>query len=225
MRQFFRPHFSKGITAVTAMVLLSAGLHALTVPDIETQARNQFGDRGGNIARDWRQMVLASQGLSTREKLKTANSFFNENIDYVSDASVYGAEDYWASPLEFMGRGKGDCEDYSIAKYASLLLMGVPAESLRMVYVKAKRSGITQAHMVLAWYESPMAVPLILDNLEFSIMPASQRGDLTPIFSFNGKALWVGTKAQPAKTNPLNRLSRWRQVLDKMRREGFNLGF
>lgn len=207
------------------LIGLPATLLALAVPDLIELARSQYGDRAADRAAAWQTVVDRGQALPLADKLKAANDFFNHNIEYVSDQQIYGTEDYWASPLEFMGRGRGDCEDFSIAKYTTLLLMGVEPDSLRMVYVKAKRSGITQAHMVLAWYESPQATPLILDNLEYSIMPANQRGDLIPIFSFNGKTLWVGTKAQPSKANPVNRLSRWRQVLEKMRREGFTQGF
>jgi len=156
-------------------------------------------------------------------KLKAANDFFNQNIRWVSDEEAWGAEDYWATPLETMGKEVGDCEDFSIAKYATLMLMGVDPTSLRMVYVKLKRSGLTQAHMVLAWYQSPSSTPQILDNVEYSIMPGTERGDLIPVFSFNGESIWVGSRSEPSSADPLARLSRWRQVLTKMRNEGFEL--
>ena len=204
---------------------MATALFALTVPDLSALARSRYGDLAEQTVSDWSTLIAKSQNLSVADKLRAANTFFNEQVAWVSDYEAWQTEDYWATPLETMGRGIGDCEDFSIAKYTTLLLMGVKPESLRMVYVKAKRGGLTQAHMVLAWYETPQSTPLILDNMEFSILPASERGDLFPIFSFNGEAIWVGNRDKPSSASPLSRLSRWRQVLERMRGEGFALGF
>jgi len=77
-----------------------------------------------------------------------------------------------------------------------------------------------QAHMVLAYYATPAAEPLILDNLISEVRPASRRPDLVPVFSFNSDGLWQGVGAQAAG-DPVSRLSRWRDVLAKARAEGF----
>jgi hypothetical protein len=74
--------------------------------------------------------------------------------------------------------------------------------------------------MVLAYYASPGAEPLILDNLIGELRPASRRPDLAPVFSFNSDGLWQGTGSQTAG-DPLARMSRWREVLTKARAEGF----
>ena len=100
--------------------------------------------------------------------------------------------DYWASPLQALGKGMGDCEDYSLAKYFSLVSMGMPIAKLRLVYVRAQIGGQSQAHMVLAYYPAPGAEPMILDNLVSEVRPASQRPDLEPVFSFNSEGLWQG---------------------------------
>jgi len=81
-------------------------------------------------------------------------------------------------------------------------------------------NGVVQAHMVLAWYATPDAEPLILDNLITEVRPASRRPDLTPVFSFNSDGLWQGVGPQAAG-DPSVRLSRWREVLAKARAEGF----
>ncbi len=74
--------------------------------------------------------------------------------------------------------------------------------------------------MVLAYYATAQAEPLILDNLVTEIRPASRRPDLTPVFSFNSEGLWQGNGAQRIG-NPVERLSPWRDVLRKARAEGF----
>lgn len=156
-------------------------------------------------------------------RLQAVNEFFNRRIAFRDDAAVWGQIDHWASPLEMLGKGEGDCEDYAVAKYFSLLAVGVSAHKLRLVYVRAQMGGPggpVRAHMVLAYYATPAAEPLILDNLLGDVRAASRRPDLTPVFSFNGDGLWQGTGAQAAG-DPLSRLSRWREVLAKARAEGF----
>ena len=206
-----------------ALIIFSAStLWSLGIPDLKKLANERYGQRTVQLVEKWEQLILTNQNQPTAKKLKATNDFFNQQVRWVSDYEAWNTEDYWATPLETMGREIGDCEDFSIAKYATLLLMGVPASSLRMVYVKLKRSGLTQAHMVLAWYRSPTSTPLILDNVEYIIRSAKHRGDLVPIFSFNGRAIWVGNKTQPSSAEPLARISRWRKVLTKMRNEGFS---
>ena len=170
------------------------------------------------------QGVLAGiTGQDESAKLAALNQFFNRRIVFASDAEVWGQTDYWASPLEMLAKGRGDCEDYVIGKYFSLLAAGVPVAKLRLVYVRATiggPGGEVLAHMVLAYYASPGAEPLILDNLIGEMRPASRRPDLEPVFSFNGEGLWQGVGAQAAG-DPVARLSRWREVLAKARAEGF----
>ena len=162
-------------------------------------------------------------GQDDASRLAALNEFFNRRIVFATDLEVWGQADYWASPLEALGKGRGDCEDYVIGKYFSLLAAGVPPARLRLVYVRAMiggPGGEATAHMVLAYYASAGAEPLILDNLIGDIRPASRRPDLEPVFSFNSEGLWQGVGAQSAG-DPVARLSRWREVLAKARAEGF----
>jgi predicted transglutaminase-like cysteine proteinase len=156
-------------------------------------------------------------------KLQALNQFFNRRIQSREDVDIWGQVDYWASPLEMLEKGSGDCEDFAIAKYFSLVALGMPVQKLRLVYVRAQLGGpggVVQAHMVLAYYATPAAEPLILDNLIGELRPASRRPDLAPVFSFNSEGLWQGVGAQTAG-DPTARLSRWREILVKARAEGF----
>lgn len=167
------------------------------------------------------QMVQRAGALpQERQRLTVVNNFFNQRIAFRDDTEVWGVIDYWATPLELLDKGRGDCEDYAIAKYMSLLAAGVPQPRLRMVYVRAQFQGRSQAHMVLAYYPDPESEPLILDNINPEIRAASQRADLTPVFSFNGEGLWTGVGGTTAG-NPLVRLSLWRDLLAKAKEEGF----
>lgn len=183
-------------------------------------ALQRYGNPAAEIVGGWRHMLEESRALSDDEKLKAVNLFFNRHMRFNSDQAVWGVPDYWATPLESLDKRAGDCEDYAIAKYASLVAMGVPTARLRMVYVRARLNGQSLAHMVLAYYAEPGAEPLILDNLRPELLPASQRRDLTPVFSFNTEGLWQGVGQQTAG-NPLVRLSIWRELVAKLKAEGF----
>lgn len=177
-----------------------------------------------SVVAQWNQLLDTQQDRSTTHKLKQVNQFFNRNLRYGEDSEIWKANDYWATPLESMLLGRADCEDYAIAKYMTLKLLGVPTEQLRLIYVRAKIGGanspISQAHMVLGYYATPTSIPLILDNLVEDVMPADQRTDLTPVFSFNDAGLWTGNAATPA-ASATERLSRWRDLLAKMQQEGY----
>lgn len=168
------------------------------------------------------QPLLASLGSKgAAMQLEAINHFFNSHIEFATDRQTWGQEDYWASPLQSLAKGSGDCEDYAIAKYFSLLAVGVPVSRLRLVYVRARLdNGTAQPHMVLAYYPAAGTEVQVLDNLIDSVLPASRRSDLTPIFSFNSDGLWQGIGAVGAG-DPLARLSRWREVLARARSEGF----
>lgn len=214
--------------------LASAGILGLRPDRVEarldaTRLRRSMGDAYGqpglDVLDEWFALLDRLGDADLDRQLREVNSFFNRRVRWLDDSLIWQQEDYWATPLETLGRGEGDCEDYSIAKYITLQQLGIPTDQLRMIYVRARigRSQITQAHMVLGYYATPDAEPLILDNLVPSIMPARDRTDLDPLFSFNSGGLWAGGSSR-SRADPVARLSRWRRVLDRMRLQGFIQG-
>jgi predicted transglutaminase-like cysteine proteinase len=165
-------------------------------------------------------MLQQAASVDDEARLEAVNVFFNRRIVFAEDSQTWAQADYWTSPIELLAQGRGDCEDYAIAKYFSLLATGMPSSRLRLVYVRAQVGADIQAHMVLAYYAQANAEPLILDNLITSVRPASRRPDLVPVFSFNSDGLWQGMGAQ-STGDPQARLSRWRDVVAKARAEGF----
>ncbi|MBD0786039.1 transglutaminase-like cysteine peptidase [Vibrio sp. Y2-5] len=168
-----------------------------------------YGQRAGKRVATWRAEMVRYQSLSEREQLTQVNRFFNQ-LYFVNDIQLWGKNDYWATPLEFLGSNAGDCEDFTIAKYFSLLELGVSDKKLRLVYVKAIE--LNQFHMVLAYYSTSNAEPLILDNINGEIKPASTRRDLLPIYSFNGKNLWLMKSKNGQLAGDSSRLSLWNDL-------------
>lgn len=200
-------------------------LAALALAEMPLERVQQlYGGQAVRIYREWQQLLLSSRRENNEQTLlRDVNQFFNQRYQFVDDIDLWKQPDYWATLLESMARGAGDCEDYTIAKYFTLRELGVAPQKLRLTYVKARIGGagstVTQAHMVLAYYADPAAEPLILDNLITTIRPASQRADLQPVFSFNADGIWVGGGPNP--NSSVDRLTRWRQLIDKMKTEGF----
>lgn len=220
-----RPWYARlgvGLAALSVVVAFAT----LDSKSILSLAEQRYGARGTQMMTQWGELLNSSKGLSEQELLSTVNDFMNRRIAFQDDIKVWGVPDYWATPLESLGRGAGDCEDYSIAKYITLLQLGIPNNKLRLIYVRARMgssaSAPTQAHMVLGYFENPDDEPVILDNLISSIRPAARRKDLTPVFSFNSDGLWAGAGAE-AKGDPTARLSLWRGVLERMAQDGFSL--
>jgi predicted transglutaminase-like cysteine proteinase len=184
------------------------------------QAAQQLGPRAVAALPSLQALLQYSAELDEAGQLAAVNNYFNHRIVFAEDQEVWGQNDHWASPLELLQQGRGDCEDYAIAKYFSLLALGVPPARLRLVYVRAHIGTGGQPHMVLAYYAQAHADPLILDFLITRLLPAAQRPDLTPVFSFNSEGLWQGVGG-PRVGDMLGRLSRWREVQAKAQAEGF----
>ena len=213
--------FRRLLPAALALALW-CGVQAPWAGDAQrmAQAAQRLGPRAVAALAPLQNLLQQGASLDEEGQLAAVNGFYNRRIVFAEDSEVWGQADHWASPLEALEKGRGDCEDYAIAKYFSLLSMGMPVARLRLVYVQAQVAGANQAHMVLAYYAQPNAEPLILDNLIGSVRPASRRPDLVPVFSFNSEGLWQGVGTQSAG-DPQARLSRWREVLAKARAEGF----
>ena len=208
------------VLALGVWLIFAASIAAPDLDKTQALALQRYGARAAETIGAWRRLIEESRALPDNDKLNKVNVFFNRRILFKTDWEVYKQEDYWATPLEFMGNGAGDCEDFVIAKYVTLQLLGISNEHLRLVYVRYKVGSTAPiAHMVLGYYPQPTEEPLILDNLISSIRPASMRSDLAPVFSFNSDGLWVGG-ASASSADPTTRLSRWRDVLERMRQDG-----
>ncbi|WP_319586398.1 transglutaminase-like cysteine peptidase [uncultured Desulfobulbus sp.] len=163
------------------------------------------------------QNLIQTTGGDDRAQLERVNRFFNA-MAFVDDDIHWKKADYWATPIEFLASEGGDCEDFAIAKYFTLIKLGIAEDRLTLTYVKAVR--LNKAHMVLTYYPSPGAEPLVLDNLIETIQPSSQRTDLLPVYSLNGSGLWLAKQRGKGKMiGDSDRLKRWRELLDRMTNE------
>ncbi len=208
------------VTAALACLLTYRGSLAESFP-MSGELLNKTEQEHPGFAQEriasWEKLISHYKNSGHQQKLHVVNQFFNK-MKFVNDRDHWGKEDYWATPLQMLTSNGGDCEDYSIAKYFTLRKMGIPAEHMRLTYVKAIK--LKQAHMVLAYYSAPDATPLILDNLVNEIQTATSRDDLQAVYSFNSTDLWL--VKQPGGEQHIGRagrLSRWQEVIARISSE------
>lgn len=182
------------------------------------KAEKKYGGKVRNRYEAFNAKLYELQNSSTELKLEEVNNFFNK-VPYVDDINIWGQKDYWATPLEFLGKDKGDCEDYVIAKYFSLRNLGIESKKLYFSYVKSIH--FKRTHMVLSYFETPHSIPLILDSINFKIFPADKRTDLIPVYNYNGESLYhARPKGQNGQKAIINKkiLNKWDRLMNDIKR-------
>ena len=195
--------------------IIAATSNVNITPKKMAQFSKKYGPQATKRVEIWDRIMQESQNKKVLHKLKNVNDFFNK-IKYKRDLAHWGKNDYWAAPFEFMGTGAGDCEDYAIAKYYSLIKLGIPEHKLRITYVKLlrKRTKYEEAHMVLTYYHKKNSTPIVLDNVNKKLQLASKRKDLKPIYSFNANGLWQAkNKGKSSIKIGSNNLKAWQDLM------------
>jgi len=140
-----------------------------------------------NTLKTWQAKLQGMQGLALPEMARAVNTMVNATR-YIGDDVNWGQTDYWGTPLEFFARG-GDCEDFAIAKYASLRALGVPESRMRIAIVQDTQKNIP--HAVLVVYTDHDA--LVLDNQSPLVKTSAEARQYRPIFSINRTGWWLHT--------------------------------
>lgn len=219
--QITRRHLAQFAALCLGLMVTCNGLGWIELTnEMLLRVKIKHGDPAQHRLIQWQNLLSSAKGLPEHDKLKQVNDFFNLNVRFVDDVIQWKTEDYWATPLEFLATGAGDCEDFAIAKYFTLKELGVDESKMRITYVKALRHD--QAHMVLTFFASPKSIPDVLDNLIADILPATQRSDLLPVYSFNGSGLWIAKARNAGKrVGNSDRLSLWNELKTRMLKKPF----
>lgn len=196
--------------SLSLLSLQSLGAKLIDV-GIEKKMEKKYGAFAKNrlLAID-KKLLQKLKNASDIKKLNSVNTWVNF-IQYKSDKKVYGVSDYWATLYEFIGKNKGDCEDYTIAKYYILKELGVDPHKLKFTYViYQNKKGKKISHMVLSYFKvkQPKSKKdiLILDNNNRLVLPASKRPDLVKMIKMiNGD---TGPKSK-----------KWKKMEENMKRK------
>jgi predicted transglutaminase-like cysteine proteinase len=150
--------------------------------------------KNANVIQRWSALRDQVKDASIAVQVREVNKCFNQ-WPYKTDMNVWGLEDYWATPREFIEKS-GDCEDYAISKYYALRDLGVPADRLRIAAVKDTIRNM--GHAVLIVYMNDDAY--ILDNLTNLVLSHKKLTHYAPQYTVNEEFLWrhVVPKAAPS---------------------------
>jgi predicted transglutaminase-like cysteine proteinase len=130
-------------------------------------------------------VIDEARALAGRARLEAVNRAVNMAIRYTSDMEQHGVPDLWSAPLASFTSGRGDCEDYAIAKYVALRAAGAAVEDVRIVLVRD--TAIGEDHAVLAaqldghW--------LILDNRRPDLLEDVAARHLMPLFAIDDRGV------------------------------------
>jgi predicted transglutaminase-like cysteine proteinase len=123
-------------------------------------------------------IIETARARSGRARLGEVNRTINFAISATSDLAQHGVLDRWSSPLSTLSSGRGDCEDYAIAKYIALRETGIADNDLRLVIVR--NVPLRSDHAVLTvrldgrW--------IVLDNRHLNLVEANEISHLIPLF-------------------------------------------
>ena len=125
-------------------------------------------------------LAIVSQGraLTGRARIGIINRAINMSIRPMSDLAQWGVIDRWSAPLVTLTTGRGDCEDYAIAKYVALNEAGVAVEDLRIILVRDRAVGGEHA-VVATRFDGRW---IILDNRWLTLIEDSQMRRVVPMF-------------------------------------------
>jgi predicted transglutaminase-like cysteine proteinase len=131
-----------------------------------------------------------------RARIGEINRAINATIKPADDLTVYGVQDFWATPLISLAMRTGDCDDYAIAKYAALRDIGFASSDLRLVIVQDNEAH--QTHAVTAVrFEGRW---LVLDNLRHIVQEDTAISRFTPLYFIDEDG--VKSAIAPSLENP-----------------------
>ncbi|HVU30059.1 MAG TPA: transglutaminase-like cysteine peptidase [Sphingomicrobium sp.] len=127
------------------------------------------------------------KGFSAIEQLELVNNFVNHRVRYEDDSKRFGRPDVWSSANETLRRGRGDCEDYAIAKLQMLRAAGFSSRDLYLVIV---RDLVRRAdHAVLVARAASRLY--VLDDGTDEVLDSRNVPDYRPMLTFASYGEWT----------------------------------
>jgi predicted transglutaminase-like cysteine proteinase len=134
--------------------------------DLELVAQCQAGEPCPAPAQRLISLSLQGYGRNGRARVGVLNRAVDLAISLVSDERQWGVPDHWSDRLETLHSNSGDCEDYAIVKYATLLAAGVSKDTVKIVVLRNRLPN--ENHAVVAVRVDSQW--LILDNRTLTLV-------------------------------------------------------
>jgi len=146
----------------------------------DIQYIKQSKDKNKIIQRlkNYTQLIKSTKNISNIKKIIRVNNYFNE-YKYEEDINNYSQEDYWATRKEFIIKGSGDCEDYAIAKFITLLELGIPKKSISLHFASYEN----KFHLVVLYKQNNISY--VLDNTNKLVLSIDKRQNIKLLQKIN----------------------------------------
>jgi predicted transglutaminase-like cysteine proteinase len=131
--------------------------------------------------------AAALKGVGPTEQLRLVNRYVNSRVQYEDDLSHFGRVDVWSSANETLRSGRGDCEDYAIAKLQLLRAAGFNQHDLYLSIVHDLVRRADHA-VVVARADGHMYV---LDDGTSEVLDARAVTDYRPMLTFASYGEWT----------------------------------
>jgi predicted transglutaminase-like cysteine proteinase len=189
-RPLFAPAILSGRPDVFGTVALTVGTTKLDSRWHRVERSPVTGAAAGYAA--------SLRDLDPVARADAVNKYVNERVAFVDDWKQYGKADLWSAASETLRRGKGDCEDYAIAKMQMLRTAGIAEKDMYLVVLKdlVRRAD----HAVLVVRAGGRM--LLLDNGTDAIADTETVRDYRPILTFGASGTW--THGYRRSVAPLN---------------------
>ena len=136
--------------------------------------------------------------LDPVERLEAVNRYVNRRVTFVDDSRQYGRADVWSAAADTLRRGRGDCEDYAIAKLQMLRHAGFADRDLYLAIVKDLVT--RQDHAILVVRAEGRMI--VLDNGTEELIDSERLHDYRPVLTFAKAGTWThGYRVQAAPVN------------------------
>lgn len=151
--------------------------------------------------RQWRELLQSLKGQPIPVQLARLNKSLNRMAKYADDEKIFGKQDHWATPLEFLN-GKADCEDYAMVKFWSLLELGFSSDQLRLAVVRDTKRKIMHAVVTVETGGKSYLLDSLFDH------PVEQKYVLkyAPVYSANLDSQWVHIVTRKIRVSYLDHL-------------------
>ena len=145
--------------------------------DILTRCR-ETAQSCPDAAQKFLAVIAHGRAREGRARIGVINREINLAIRPTSDLAQWGVVDRWSAPLATLATGRGDCEDYAIAKYVALTEAGVSADDVKLIIVHDLATGEDHA-VVTAWLDHKW---IVLDNRRLTLLEDVEMAHVVPLF-------------------------------------------
>jgi predicted transglutaminase-like cysteine proteinase len=125
--------------------------------------------------------------LDETARVDAVNRYVNGRVHFVDDSRQFGRADVWSTANSTLHRGRGDCEDYAIAKIQMLRAAGFSDRDLYLVVLKDL---VRRADHAVAVVRTGRHMN-VLDNGTDRVLDSDSVSDYRPVLTFAASGTWT----------------------------------